>query len=112
VRCPGPATAQLFDDVASLADAPVAVRRLTGAYRVVLPLLVAEYRRALSSTSPVAEPSLQRWLQLVLAHDQDEWARGESELRSVIADTDELEVALATQRALELQALHSVGLTA
>ena len=110
VRCPGPATAQLFDDVASLADEPVAVRRLTGAYRVVLPMLVAEYRGALASTSPVAEPSLQRWLQLVLSDDLDEWARGESELRSVIADADELEVALATQRALELQALRSAGL--
>lgn len=112
VRCPGPDTERLFDDLAALADAPLAVRRLTGAYRVVLPLLVAEYRGALASTSPVAEPSLQRWLQLVLTDDLDEWARGESELRGAITDADALEAALATQRALELQALQSAGLSA
>lgn len=112
VTPPGSATAQLFDDLAALDDAPIAVRRLTGAYRVVLPLLVAEYRDAVASASPVAEPSLRRWLELVLTDDLDEWSRGESELRSAIAGTDELEAALATQRALELQALQSAGLSA
>ncbi len=112
VRSPGPATERLFDALGALDGEAAAVRRLTGAYRVVLPLLVTEYRGALGSTSPVAEPSLQRWLQLVLTDDLDEWARGESALRAALGTPESLDLALGTQGELERLALDSAGLTA
>jgi hypothetical protein len=112
VRSPGPATERLFEALGTLDGEPVDVRRLVGAYRVVLPMLVAEYRGALASSSPVAEPSLQRWLQLVLADDLDEWGRGESELRAAVRTPEVLDAALGTQGELERLALDSAGLTA
>jgi hypothetical protein len=111
VRSPGPATERLFDALRELDGEPVDVRRLTGAYRVVLPLLVTEYRGALATTSPVAEPSLQRWLQLVLTDDLDEWAQGESTLRRALCTPEALEAALETQGELERMALESAALT-
>lgn len=112
VMPPGADTAVLFDAVADDgAGEPSAVRRLSAAYRVLLPLLVTQYRAALATVSAVAEPSLGRWLDLVLRDDLEEWSRGQALLASVLVDETAVHAAAARQLELELLALRTAQLT-
>jgi hypothetical protein len=110
VVAPGPDTAALLDAMAADGD-PSAVRRLSAAYRVLLPLLVTQYRAALGTVSAVAEPSLGRWLDIVLRDDLEEWSRGQSLLASVLVDETAVQAAAARQLELELLALRTAQLT-
>ncbi len=120
VTAPGPATLSLLSaidpaghEAASAADAgpEVTVRRMVAAHRVLLPLLLAGYRDAMDSVSDVAEPSLRRWLDIVVRDDLDEWLRGEQLLRSLLVDSDVVEVAARHQLELELLVVPTAGLT-
>jgi hypothetical protein len=110
VVAPGPGTLALFAGLRAPAE-PAALCRPVGAYRVVLPLLVAEYRAASESLSMVAEPSLQRWLGIVLRDDLEEWARGQVLLASMLGDPDAVRAAGARQLELDLLAVGTGQLT-
>ena len=102
------------DALLAAVSAPGAVRstttdvlRLVGAYRMLLPVLVTNYRAASTTLSPVAEPSLGRWLEIIVGDDLDEWIRGEDLLRSMLLDAEVVGVALYHQLHLEQVALGS-----
>lgn len=59
--------------------------RLAVAYRVVLPRLVAGYRRHLAATSDAADAPTRRSLRLVLADAAEDWAEGEAALQAALA---------------------------
>jgi hypothetical protein len=101
----GPGSAALLDALAQgdPPDAPVTLRRLVAAYRVLLPMLVVQYRAARATVSEVAEPSLGRWLDIVLRDDLDEWCRGQDLLATVLTDRSSL--ASAAERQLELETI-------
>ena len=110
VAAPGPATEALFVGLAAPGE-PATLCRLVGAYRVVLPMLVAEYRAASESLSPVAEPSLRRWLEIVLRDDLEEWSRGQELLLAMLVDDDTVRAAGERQLELELLAVLTARLT-
>jgi hypothetical protein len=98
----GPATESFLESLAEDGEAST-VGRLSAAYRVLLPLLVTQYRSALATVSEVAEPSLGRWLGIVLRDDLEEWSRGQALLQAALCD--ELSVRAAAARQLELDLL-------
>ena len=114
VVSPGQGTEALLAAIAACDEDPGPgndVLRLVGAYRALLPLLVAGYRAAAATVSTVAEPSLGRWLEIIVGDDVDEWVRGEDLLRSMLLDADSIDRALHHQLQLEHVALRSGGLT-
>jgi hypothetical protein len=99
----GAATEALLDALADDGD-PSALRRLSAAYRVLLPLLVTQYRTALATVSTASEPSLGRWLDIVLRDDLEEWSRGQSLLVAIVVDEAAVHAAAARQLELDLLA--------
>ena len=102
----GPATeaflASLVDD-----SEPSTVGRLSAAYRVLLPVVITQYGSALATVSEVAEPSLGRWLGIVLRDDLEEWSRGQALLQAALCDEASVRAASARQLELELLALRT-----
>ena len=107
----GPETERWFDLLEGDATANTAVDRAVGAYRVLLPMLVTSYRSAARSMSPVAEPSLIRWVGVILEDDAREWAAGEEIVRSVVADAGAVDEAIRRQHTLELAAAGTSSFT-
>lgn len=117
VAPPGPASAALFQSISegtgeSGSDqGPTALARLVAAHRVVLPLLVGEYQAARSTVSVVAEPSLGRALDLVLRDDQEEWARAQPLLQTLLCDAEAARSAADEQLRLELLVVDTASLS-
>lgn len=110
VVSPGAATSALFDGLDGV-DGPSAAARLAGVHRVVLPLLITQYRSAIASASPVAEPSLARWLDIVVRDDLDEWSRARALLARCLVDESSVRAAVGHQLDIELAALATDALT-
>ncbi len=112
VSSPGPATDAFFEGLAAIAEPaePVALGRLVAATRVLLPMLLTEYRAAAAASSAVAEPSLRRWLDIVVRDDLDEWCRGQDLLAGVVHDVADVQAAGSAQLRLELLAVATAGL--
>lgn len=108
VTSPGPATDALL---AAVAAQPPVIGRLVATYRVLLPLLVTEYRSTLVTLSPVAEPSLRRWLDIVVRDDLEEWARGHEVLSGALVTAEDVRDAGDRQVALDLLVLATDHLT-
>lgn len=108
VRAPGPATEALFGALEASAST---LERLVGAYRVLVPTLLVEYRSTASTLSPVAEASLARWLDIVVRDDVEEWCRGDATLRAAVVDEAAVRAAGAHQVDLEVLEVASAGLT-
>jgi hypothetical protein len=116
VVSPGAATSALFDgldgrDGVDAGDGPSAARRLVAVHRVVLPLLITQYRSAITSVSTVAEPSLARWLDIVVRDDLDEWTRAQALLARYLVDDASVRAAAGHQLDVELAALATESLT-
>jgi hypothetical protein len=112
VRAPGDGTERLMDGLAACGPDGDGLARCVGTYQVVLPVLVGAYRELESRLSPVAEPSLARWLRIVIDDDLQEWADGELLLRSLLVDEAAVDAASQVQHQMELLALRSSGLRA
>lgn len=104
VRSPGPAT-EAFVVAAAAPPGPAVLGPLVAAYRVLLPVLLTEYRDAAESLSPVAEPSLRRWLDIVVRDDVEELCHGLELLDHLVGDADDVRAAADCQVDLELLAL-------
>jgi len=100
VTAPGPATAALFEFLGSLDGAPAA-QRWWVSHRVVLPLLVTTLRAERSSVDPIAEPSLDRWLRILIDDDVEELLQGDALARRLLSATEELGELLDAQRDAE-----------
>ncbi len=79
--------------------------RAVGAYRVLLPMLVVSYRTGLASMSAVAEPSLMRWVDILLRDDLNELAGGEGLVQSFLVDDSAVEASSRVEAALGVAAL-------
>ena len=110
VRAPGSGTERLLDGLAGCGADGDGLARCVGTYQVVLPLLVGAYRELQSQLSSVAEPSLVRWLRIVIDDDLQEWADGELLLRSLLVDDAAVGAASEVQHQMELLALRAEGL--
>jgi hypothetical protein len=104
VAAPGPATLALVDAVASSEAGTSGTARLVAWYRVLLPSMVAQYRASARTLSSVAEPSLVRWLDIVLRDDLEEWARGQQLTAGLLVDESTVRAAAAHQLELDLLA--------
>lgn len=102
-----PGLVSFFDALAALESV---ADRLVGAYRVLLPHLVATYTRHLNRTSPVSDAPTQRSLRIALADDAAQIADGAVMLSVAIADADAVTRAGATQVALEQSLLAAGGI--
>jgi len=60
------------------------MERLAGSYRVVVPRLIAAYRRHLEEGDPVSDGPVLRTLRLVLDDEVRDWREGEALLHSMI----------------------------
>lgn len=109
VQPAGPGVLAVLDALGSLDAEPPAVARMVAAYRVVLPAQLADYRRTLGGVSPVAEPSLVRWLGLIVRDDLEEWARA-NDLLSELVDPGSVDTAARVQAGLERLVAASSGL--
>ena len=78
---PGDAVVTLFDALAAL-DATSTVDRLAGAYRVLLPQVLADHEVDLARTTAVADAPLRRTLRQVIADERDDLANGEAVLEA------------------------------
>lgn len=88
VRPPSPGAVALFDaldDLPSAEGPESGILRLAGAYRVLLPRLVAGYRRHLRDAVPVSEAPVIRSLRLVLTDEVEAWCEGEMHLQQRLA---------------------------
>ncbi|HVM63895.1 MAG TPA: hypothetical protein VMU14_03480 [Acidimicrobiales bacterium] len=86
------------------------LERLVGAYRVVVPRLVATYTAHRNHTSAAADAPLARSLGLVLADELAAWREGEMLVQSLIADADGAAAAAAHQGRLEALVAGAGGL--
>lgn len=84
VVAPGPATAALVEHLGTLDQAPAA-RRWWVSHRVVAPLTVTTLRSERLSVDPLAEPSLGRWLGILIADDVEELLDGDATARRIVA---------------------------
>jgi hypothetical protein len=93
--------------VASAADP---LERLVGAYRVVVPRLVAAYTAHLNHTSAAADAPTARALGLVLADEVAAWREGELLVQSLIASAADAQRAADHQARLEALIADAGGL--
>jgi len=96
-----PAAPAVADLLAAVAGATRTLERLVGAYRVVVPRLVAAYTAHLNHTSAAADGALARSLRLVLSDEVAAWQDGELLVESLIASPDDAARAAAHLGALE-----------
>ena len=109
---PGPATEAFVGALGAHDPASEPIDRLVAAYRVLLPMLVVEYRSAVPTFSPVAEPSLGRWVDIVLRDDLEEWSRGQQLLSAALTDAEVVRSAGARLVDLDVLAAATDRLTA
>ncbi len=62
------------------------IEKLVGAYRVLLPRLIAAYTADLERASPVSDSPTMRCLRLVLRDDLDDWREGETLVQGLLVD--------------------------
>lgn len=96
-----PAAPAVADLLAAVAGATGTLERLVGAYRVVVPRLVAAYTAHLNHTSAAADGPVARSLRLVIADEVAAWREGELLVESLIAAPDDAARAAAQLGALE-----------
>ena len=113
-RDPDALTQPAHDAVAGLlqgvASAEGTLERLVGAYRVVLPRLVAAYTAHLNHTSAAADGPTARGLGMVLADEVAAWREGELLVQSLIASAADARRAAEHQARLEAMAADAGGL--
>ena len=99
VVAPDAGSAALLD---GLADGGTGtIERLSGTYRMVVPLLLVTYTDHLGRLTPVADEPLRRWLGMVITDLSADWVAGESLLRSLVGTSAEVDRAVAVQARLE-----------
>ncbi|HZQ58603.1 MAG TPA: hypothetical protein VFA84_11225 [Acidimicrobiales bacterium] len=109
------APAEPFDDgvaalMAAVAEARGTLERLVGAYRVVVPRLVAAYTAHANHTSAASDGPVARALGLALADEVAAWRDGELLVQSLVTDADVARRAAEHQARLEALIAPSGGL--
>jgi hypothetical protein len=98
---PAPAASGVEALLESVAVATGTLERLVGAYRVVVPRLVAAYTAHANHTSAASDGPLVRALGLVLADELAAWREGEVLVQSLVVDAAAAARAAAHQGRLE-----------
>lgn len=86
------------------------IERLAGAFRVLVPRLVAAYRAHLSIVTPASDGATARWLRIVLADEIEHWREGEAILQSLLVDPGAARRAAEVQGELEAALVGAGGL--
>jgi hypothetical protein len=107
---PAPASPAVEALLQAAAAATSTLERLVGAFRVVVPRLVAAYTAHANHTSAASDPPLARALGRVLADELSAWREGEVIVQSLVADADAASRAAAHQGRLEALLAASGGL--
>jgi hypothetical protein len=113
-RLTAPPNDELVAFVAAMTEPEAAdqtIEKLVGAYRVLLPHLIAAYTYHLNNTSTVTDAPTIRSLKFVLQDDFDDWRDGEMLIQSLIETPAEVERAAAHQVKLEKLLLAAGGVT-
>jgi hypothetical protein len=77
------------------------VERLVGAYRVLLPRMIATYRAHLDVASGVSEGPVIRVLRLVLHDELEAWSHGEAVIHSLLGTEQQVRTAALHHARLE-----------
>ena len=85
------------------------IERLVGAYRVLVPRMIADYASHLGATSPVADRPVVRALRLVLRDELECWSRGEALIQSLLRTEDQARRAADRQAGLESLLVGDLG---
>jgi hypothetical protein len=104
-----PANLQVVTCFTTLESAETTLERLVGAYRVVLPYLVAAQTEHLRVTSKVSDGPVIRTLNLVLTDEIADWRAGEALAQAAIRASGEVARATKFQAALEAMLVASTG---
>lgn len=113
-RLTAPPNDELVAFVAAMTEPEAAdqtIEKLVGAYRVLLPHLIAAYTYHLNNTSTVTDAPTIRSLKFVLQDDFEDWRDGEMLIQSLIETPAEVERAAAHQVKLEKLLLAAGGVT-
>jgi hypothetical protein len=85
--------------------------RLVGAYRVLLPRMIAVYSAQLAAASPITDGPVLRALRLVLRDEVEEWIGGEAVLQTLLGTEEQVRSAASHQARLEWMMASSGGVT-
>ncbi len=77
------------------------IERLVGAYRVLLPRMIAAYSAHLAVASAVSDGPAIRVLRLVLRDEVEGWSRGEAVIQSLLGTEQQVRTAAGHQGRLE-----------
>lgn len=77
------------------------IERLVGAYRVLLPRMIAAYSAHLGMAAPVCDGPVIRVLRLVLRDELEGWARGEEVIQALLGTEQQVRTAAEHQGRLE-----------
>ncbi len=103
-RLTAPTSAEVGAFAAAVAEArseDQTIEKLVGAYRVLLPRMVAAYSEHLRVTSEVSDGPVIRALRLVLSDELEGWARGEQLVQSLLRSEGQVRRAADHQARLE-----------
>lgn len=85
------------------------IERLVGAYRVLVPRLIAAYSGHLDVASAVSDGPVIRVLRLVLRDDLEGWSRGEALIQSLLGTEQQVRAAAQQQGRLEWKIAEAGG---
>jgi hypothetical protein len=103
--------AAFMDALGEDGGADQTIEKLAGAYRVLLPRLVAGYRGYLDRSAPVTDAPTIRCLRLMLGDDVAEWQEGETLIQSLLIDEAAVRRAADRQARLEAMLVQAGGIT-
>lgn len=103
-RLTAPASGEVAAFAAALAEPrseDQTIEKLVGAYRVLLPRMIAAYSQHLRATTEIADGPVIRALRLVLRDELEGWARGEELVQSLLRAEGQVRRAADHQGRLE-----------
>ena len=113
-RLTTPANEGLAAFVTALADhegSGHTIEKLVGAYRVLLPRVIAAYSAHLAATSAISDGPVIRALRLVVRDEVEGWSRGEALIHSLLRTEEQVRSAALHQARLEWAIALAGGVT-
>jgi len=101
-----------FMEAMAVPDSPdQTIEKLVGAYRVLIPHMIAAYTIHLDNTSNVTDGPVIRSLKLILADEIEDWRDGEMMIQALLKTANDVRRAAEHQGRLETLILASGGIS-